>query len=155
MIANTLRVQMLGEFTLQYGCQMISDNDNRSRKVWLLLAYMIYCRNRSISQEDLVNLLWGEEERSSNPLNALKTMFHRVRTMLNQLDTSAGHTLIIRRDGSYTWNPDVEFFFDVEEFEALCRAGAAAEDEETRLEIYMQALELYQGDFLSKLASEP
>ena len=107
MVADTLRIQMLGEFTLQYGCQEISDNDNRSRKVWLLLAYMIYCRNRSVSQEDLVNLLWGEEERSSNPLNALKTMFHRVRTMLNQLDASAGHTLIIRRDGSYAWNPDV------------------------------------------------
>lgn len=39
MVADTLRVQMLGEFTLQYGCQEISDNDNRSRKVWLLLAY--------------------------------------------------------------------------------------------------------------------
>ena len=155
MVADTLRVQMLGEFTLQYGCQEISDNDNRSRKVWLLLAYMIYCRNRSVSQEDLVNLLWGEEERSSNPLNALKTMFHRVRTMLNQLDASAGHTLIIRRDGSYAWNPDVEFFFDVEEFEALCRAGAAAAEEDVRLENYLQALDLYQGDFLTKLSSEP
>ena len=155
MVADTLRIQMLGEFTLQYGCQEISDNDNRSRKVWLLLAYMIYCRNRSVSQEDLVNLLWGEEERSSNPLNALKTIFHRVRTMLNQLDAFAGHTLIIRRDGSYAWNPDVEFFFDVEEFEALCRAGAAAAEEDVRLENYLQALDLYQGDFLTKLSSEP
>ena len=74
MIANTLRVQMLGEFTLQYGCQMISDNDNRSRKVWLLLAYMIYCRNRSISQEDLVNLLWGEEERKPLHLSLLSCL---------------------------------------------------------------------------------
>ena len=82
-------------------------------------------------------------------------MFHRVRTMLNQLDASAGHTLIIRRDGSYAWNPDVEFFFDVEEFEALCRAGAAAAEEDVRLENYLQALDLYQGDFLTKLSSEP
>ena len=29
MVADTLRIQMLGEFTLQYGCQEISDNDNR------------------------------------------------------------------------------------------------------------------------------
>lgn len=110
MVADTLRVQMLGEFTLQYGCQEISDNDNRSRKVWLLLAYMIYCRNRSVSQEDLVNLLWGEEERSSNPLNALKTMFHRVRTMLNQLDASAGHTLIIRQGRQLRLEPGCGVF---------------------------------------------
>ncbi len=49
----------------------------------------------------------------------------------------------------------MEFFFDVEEFESLCRAGAAAEDEETRLENYMQALELYQGDFLSSSPPNP
>ena len=57
MVADTLRVQMLGEFTLQYGCQEISDNDNRSRKVWLLLAYMIYCRSRSITGPSLRRIL--------------------------------------------------------------------------------------------------
>jgi len=150
-----LRVRMLGEFSIQNGNQEINDGDNRSRKVWLLLAYMIYCRNRSISQEELIGLLWGEDESSSNPLNALKTMFHRVRTTLNQLDGSAGHTLIVRRNGNYAWNEDIPFAFDVEEFEALCKSGAAAEQEDQRLELYLQALGLYRGDFLPKLSAEP
>jgi len=145
---------MLGEFSVGMGQQEITDSDNRSRKVWLLLAYMIYCRNRSVSPDELVSLLWSEEEGSSNPFNALKTMLHRVRTMLNQLGSSAGHTLIVRKDGSYAWNTHLPLTLDVEEFESLCRAAAGAEGDE-RLSYDLQALALYQGDFLSKLSAEP
>lgn len=155
MDSAALQVHMLGKFSLQNGNQEINDGDNRSRKVWLLLAYMIYCRNRSISQDELTGLLWGEDESSSNPLNALKTMFHRVRTMLNQLDGTAGHVLIVRRSGSYAWNTEIPFSFDVDDFESLCKAGAAATEDAQRLEAYLQALSLYQGDFLPKLSSEP
>ena len=150
-----LEVRMLGEFSIHLNDREVTDSDNRSRKVWLLLAYMIYCRNRFISPDELVSLLWSEEESSSNPLNALKTMLHRVRSMLNQLGGGAGHDLIIRRDGSYAWNDSVPFFFDVDEFERLCKSGASAADEDEKLEQYLQALALYQGDFLTKLSSEP
>ncbi len=150
-----LHVRMLGEFSLTLGGQTITDSDNRSRKVWLLLAYMIYCRSRSIPQEDLVELLWGAEESSSNPLNALKTMFHRVRSMLDQLDGSAGHRSIVRREGSYAWNTELPLTLDVEAFEALCKKGAAVQDEDTRLGQYLEALSIYRGDFLPKLSSEP
>ena len=154
MADHVLEVRMFGNFSVRKGDQEINDNDNRSRKVWLLLAYMIYCRSHSITQDELVGLLWNDTESSSNPLNALKTMFHRVRSSLNQLDSTAGHSLIIRRDGNYTWNPDVPFFFDVDEFERLCRAGSMAQDDAQRLDNYLQALALYRGDFLQKLSSE-
>ena len=151
---NVFQVRMLGTFSISKGDQEINDGDNRSRKIWLLLAYMIYCRNRTISQDELVNLLWSDEEGSTNPLNALKTMLHRVRASLNQLDGSAGHSLIIRRNGNYAWNTDIPFFYDVDEFEKQCRLGSSAEDQETKLAAYRKALELYQGDFLPKLSSE-
>ena len=150
-----LTVRMLGEFSISLGGQSITDNSNRSRKAWLLLAYLIYCRSRSVTQEDLLRLLWDEDEGSTNPLNALKTMLHRVRTMLNQLDPAAGHSLIIRQDGSYVWNPEAALTLDVEQFDALCQGGAAAQEEDTRLAKYRQALALYRGDFLSKLSTEP
>ena len=154
MEQETLRVQMLGEFAIHLRDHGISDNDNRSHKIWLLLAYMIYCRNRPVSQQELTHLLWEREVSSSNPLNALKTMFHRVRTMLDQLDTRAGHNLILRKNGSYAWNTDLPLTLDAEEFEASCHTGTAAETEEEQLRCYLQALSLYQGDFLSKLSSE-
>lgn len=155
MSAEQMRVRMLGNFSIEWNGASVNDNENRSKKVWLLLAYMVYCRNRPVSQEELTALLWGEEETSSNPLNALKTMFHRVRTMLNKLGGSMGHDLIVRRGGSYAWNTDIPMHYDVEEFEELCRIGLSTQNEEERLDCCLRAVELYQGDFLYKLAAEP
>ena len=155
MASAPLEVRMLGTFSISFRGAEINDGDNRSRKVWLLLAYMIYCRNRPVAPEELVNLLWGDEERSTNPLNALKTMFHRVRTFLNQLDGSTGHEFIIRRDGSYAWNTNVALTLDIDEFDRLCQAGTRAETDAEKLDYWTQALALYRGDFLAKLSSEP
>lgn len=155
MDATPLKVWMLGEFSITMGENRIDDGGNRSRKVWLLLAYMIYNRTRVIPQEELVELLWGTEESSANPFNALKTMLHRVRSTLNQLAPGAGHNLIIRKGGNYAWNTEVPIEFDVEQFDELCRRASADAQESKRVAHTLQALSLYQGDFLSKLSTEP
>ena len=56
MNGPTLQVQMLGQFTLRYGDRTISDSDDRSRRVWSLLAYMLYNHGRSFAQEELIHL---------------------------------------------------------------------------------------------------
>lgn len=155
MDTESVRVRMLGDFSIACGDQEISDSDNRSRKVWLLLAYMIYCRNRPISQEELIALLWEDEEGSSNPGNALKTMFHRVRSALDTLCEHAGHRMIVRREGNYAWNSELPLLLDTDEFESLCRAGSADQDPARRIDAQLRALALYRGDFLPKLSSEP
>lgn len=149
------KVRMLGEFSIQNGEAKITDQDNRTRKVWLLLAYIIYNRNRIISQEDLIDLLWHNSDSSSNPANALKTMLHRVRSLLNQLGQNAGHDLIIRKNGTYSWRPDCNIIFDIDIFQALQKQGMACVDEDKGLELLLQALSIYQGDFLVKLCDEP
>lgn len=57
MDGGTIFVQMLGEFSITLNEKTITDSANRSKKVWLLLAYMIYCRSHSITPSDLINLL--------------------------------------------------------------------------------------------------
>lgn len=152
MEITELQVHMLGDFSLCTESNQISDTEGRSHKVWLLLAYMIYYRNRSIPQEELVELLWGKDSRSTNPVSALKTTFHRVRSLLDQLWPSAGHQLILRQDGGYAWNQAFPVTVDVDVFEKLCRGESA--DEAELLENLLTALKLYQGDFLSRLMAE-
>ena len=41
MEENRLRVCMLGSFSIELDGGLIDDGGNRSKKVWLLLAYMI------------------------------------------------------------------------------------------------------------------
>lgn len=151
---SVLKIRMLGGISLSWNGREITDGDNRSRKVWLLLAYMICCRNHSITQDELYGLLWGDES-TSNPGNALKTIFHRVRTMLDNLGEGAGHTLIVRREGSYSWNDTIPLTLDMEDFEAQCQEAAAQADPALQLRMYLETLELYRGDFLPKLSAEP
>ena len=75
--------------------------------------------------------------------------------MLDGLGGGAGHTLIVRREGSYTWNEAISISVDVEEFEALCQSAAAQTDPQALLKLCLDALELYRGDFLQRLSSEP
>ena len=154
MSAVQIEVQMLGPMTLRCEGQEVRDTDNRARKIWLLLAYMAARRGQAIPQEELVALLWEREERSSNPANALKTMFHRLRSMMCQLDALRDRNLIIRKNGTYSWNPDLCFTLDTETFESLCRDALACQDPGQQLELLRRALALYRGDFLPKLSSE-
>ena len=155
-MTSGLNIQMFGNFSVQYGDNVVDDNGNRMKKVWLLLAYLIFCRNSVTTQEGYLALMQGAGVgESADPGGRLKAVFYRVRTMLNQLDENAGHTWIIRKNGTYTWNPDIPVRLDAEEFEELCRRGAAEGDEDQRLELLRQALELYRGDFLPKLSMEP
>ena len=147
-----ITIQMLGEFSLSTQTQKISDRDNRSRKLWLLLAFLIHNRCRTISHEELTDLLWDGADRS-NSGGALKTTFHRVRSSLNSLWPSAGHDLILRGEGGYRWNSDAPITLDIDDFERLC--SAQADDEEAQLQLYLEALALYRGDFLTKLSAEP
>ena len=147
-----LQIRMLGDFSLSADGNQISDTEGRSHKVWLLLAYMIYHRNRMVSQDELIELLWGKDSKSTNPVSALKTTFHRVRSLLDQLWPSAGHQLILRQDGGYSWNDEIPVFIDADEFEKLCRSDC--EDEKILENNLLQALKLYQGRFLSRISAE-
>ena len=80
-----LRVSMLGGCSIAWGGRTIDDVSYRSRKPWLLLEYLITFRNRDISQEELVDLLYPNEK-GANPTGALKTLVYRVRSMLEDLD---------------------------------------------------------------------
>jgi len=146
---------MLGIFSLQTEEQEFTDQDNRSRKVWLLLAYILCNRDRTVSQDELIALLWGDAERSANPANALKTMFHRLREMLNHLSPAAGRTTILRVDQGYLWNSAVPVTLDLDAFERLCKEAHEERSLDRRLEQEQAALALYRGDFLPKLRSEP
>lgn len=154
MNGPTLQVQMLGQFTLRYGDRTISDSDDRSRRVWSLLAYMLYNHGRSFAQEELIHLYWSNSEKSADPGNALKSIFHRIRTALDKLQPGLGRLLIRRKAGRYFWNNAMPLSIDIEDFEAHFHAAEAAGDDDVRLAEYQAALTLYAGDPLPRMTDE-
>lgn len=154
MNGPTLQVQMLGQFTLRYGDRTISDSDDRSRRVWSLLAYMLYNHGRSFAQEELIHLYWSNNEKSADPGNALKSIFHRIRTALDKLQPGLGRLLIRRKAGRYFWNNIMPLSLDIEDFEAHFHAAEAAGDDDVRLAEYQAALALHAGDPLPRMTDE-
>lgn len=147
-----ISVRMLGEFSLSAGENKISDSDNRARNVWLLLACLLCHRHRLLSQDTLIDLLYGEEPKGVNPASALKTTLHRARALLDQLWPGAGHELILRREGGYCWNDQYPVTLDFDRFDRLCQSVPETEDEQ--LACWQQGLALYRGEFLNKLSTE-
>lgn len=147
---ETLQIRTLGSFTLQWGDKVVSDRDNRSKKIWLLLAYLLWQKGRPVTGKELIHLFWDDES-TTNPESALKITFHRTRNLLDKLWSSAGHQLIVRRETGYAWNIDIPMELDTDTFDRLYDRPRG----EGRLEALLTALSLYQGDFLEKLSSEP
>ena len=155
MNQNKIYISMFGRISISWNGCSITEDDSRSRKTWLLLAYLIHQRRRQVSQDEIIKLLWDEDSPQTNPQGSLKTALHRLRSLLNRLDSEAGHQLILRQKNSYVWNPDFELEYDVEIFDSLYHDFIAAPDEDLQLASCLKIFRLYQGDFLPALSYEP
>lgn len=151
---DVLRVEILNGFTLRWNNRSIDYKNSRSRKMWLLLAYLIFNRTHPVSVSELYRLLWGDEEAKDDPQNALRVLLHRLRNQLDHLGEDTGHTWISRTKEGYLWNPEIPLVLDTDVFEALCAEGDATNDPAQKMALYHQALSLYRTGFLSKLSSE-
>ena len=150
MEQKILKVQMLGQFTLTYGDRQIGCNNNRSKLIWNILAYLLCHRGDLIPSDELISIIW-KQEKNDNPASAMRTAIHRARTMLAELTEDSAHQLLLSRNSGYMWNPDVQVSVDIEEFEALAAEANARDD---ALDVCLAALELYEGKFLPMQASE-
>ena len=70
-MSEAIQVQMLGEFTIRYGDCVISDSNDRSHRVWSLLAYLLVNRRREFTQEELINLCWSGGPAAPPPVGSV------------------------------------------------------------------------------------
>jgi len=149
----TVRLQILGGISLQVADARITDDNNRSLKLWSVLCYLILNRGRAVTQAELIENFWAEDG-GSNPLSALKMLILRLRTMLEPM-LKADIKPILSRRRVYQWNPDIPCEVDAEEFESLCReAGRPETPSERQAELYREAISLYKGDPLPKQSDQ-
>lgn len=144
-----IKVRFFGAFTITCGDRSISEADNRSKKLWKLLQYIVVNRRRQIPQEELTTLLWGEGASGENAAPSLKTLLHRVRNTLDQLEFEDSRKLILQQSGAYYWNPELPCIIDTEEYEIATADMEKAVDREEKLNHALKAMALYKGHFLS------
>ncbi len=149
---DVLVIRMFGEFSISYDRKVITDRINRSKKTWTLLEYLITFRDRDISQNEIIELLWPDDE-IDDPANTLKTLLHRVRSSLALLGFPDTKRLITSHGGTYAWNTSIPCDIDTERFEQLLGEAYAAQTAPSdKLQKLLDATEIYKGDFLLKNA---
>ncbi len=152
-IVKTVSVSLLGGFALEVDGASLTDDINRSLKLWSVLAYLTLHRERAVPQSEFIELFWPDDH-SSNPVNALKTLLYRIRAMLEPLFGQEIQPILSQR-GAYIWNPAVGCTLDIDRFEELCRLGGDTQrTAEERMTSYREAVELYKGDLLPKLSHQ-
>lgn len=149
---NNLKITMFGEFSIKAEGASVCDSDNRSKKVWSLLSYIIFHRNSTIKAGELQTLLWSDDEREINSPGALKTLLYRARAELDKLWEGAGKQLILYRNNGYMWNDSIAVETDYDEYDRLDKM--ISENEGDLVENSVALLNLFKGEFLSKLSSE-
>ena len=149
---SALNIRMFGKFQIENENGMLNKENMRSEMLTRLLAYMVSHREKDMTAQELIDVLWPDDQ-SDNPSGALKNLMYRLRKLMNRTWGEDGRYIITGR-GAYQLNPELVVHVDIEEFEECCRQVFNSEDPAVQQENGKKAVELYQGMFLSELSSE-
>ena len=149
MLKERWRIQMLGGLAARQGEQTV--DRFRTRKGGEMLAALALHPNRALTREELLTLLWPEEEpevgrnRLRVELAALKRQF--------QDQGQATPSLIEAYRLQMRLNPEA-FVTDVVEFEQRLAQAAKATERTEQIALLTQAVDLYRGDLLPAYDTE-
>lgn len=143
-------IHFLGKFQIIHNSQILDSDMIRSEMIVKLLSFLIVHRDRSLTVNELADVLWQEDE-TDNPAGALKNLMYRLRTIMKKYFGDGEFILTSR--GAYAWNPKYIVMVDAEEFEMYCDEARQITETEDKIKCYEKAIHLYQGDFLAKYAS--
>ena len=154
---DTLTVSFLGNFTIQCRLEnesrLLTEQDCTSRQIWLFLQYLLAFHKKYIAQDELIDILWDNAD-IADPVNTLKTLLHHSRALLERLGFPSGKDILLYRRGVYSWNPQLRIITEIDQFDALC-SDFSEGNPQTALNAALQAIRLYQGDFLPNASGSP
>lgn len=145
---DVIKITMFGGFRIESGEECIQDTAARTHQLWHLIEYLVAFRNKTISQEELIGVLWPDNS-IENPSNALKNLVYRIRSLFISQNMAHARDMVMFNRGCYQWNNKLATYVDTEKFEELYKqASADVLPVDEKIKMYMDAIDLYKGDFL-------
>ncbi|WP_016909354.1 AfsR/SARP family transcriptional regulator [Streptomyces xiaopingdaonensis] len=146
-----LWIQLLGTVELSADGRTAELGSTKER---LVLASLAWSAGRAVSDDRLVDRLWGEGELPQDPRKDLQVYASRIRSRMKELGIADAHEWLVRKNGNYIFRVDPEAV-DVKRYlglldraRGLVEAGSTAEG----LSLFDTATSLWTGDPLSGLA---
>src|SRR6056297_1912692 len=150
-----INIKTLGVFDIRLNGKSLIKKSSRTYKINKLLQYFIAFRNRKILPETIIENLFPEDE-YSDPKNTLRTQIYRLRKAMKKVipegEDEEKYFKINSINGNYILEVGENVDVDVDNFEDLIKRGdkKLSENRDEALEIYNQALEIYEGMFLAE-----
>lgn len=140
-------IKLFGELEITDGSRTLREDDLRSRQMLKLFACLLLSSQKSMTDSEMVDILWGAQ--ANNPSHALKNLTYRLRRALAEVWPDV--EFIITSAGQYYLNPQLTIQMDIFEFRTLLGSWEKAQEGEKSLEILMKAYSLYEGKVLKNL----
>lgn len=146
------QVKLFGYFRMIGNGENLDEGTLHSNQMLKLLIYLILYRDRAVTNTELEKYLWQNGE-IENPTDALKNLMCRLRNTLSK--TFRSRDFVLTGRGNYRWNPLYELEVDVEIFRSeyhICKEQDLEQEE--RIEHLKNAIQIYEGMFLSYMEED-
>jgi LuxR family transcriptional regulator, maltose regulon positive regulatory protein len=111
-------------------------NQKRARE---LFFFMVSHPNKGLSKEEIGLILWPD---SSTELLRLQ-----FRNTLYYIRYALGQDVIVSNDRRYLFNSDIDYSYDVQDFEHKVTQSEQAASPEQKITLLQEGLAIYQGEF--------
>lgn len=146
---SKVKMQLFGNFALEYNGKVINEETLRSNKLTKLLVYILMNRDNVLTHQRLLEVL--ENDDSEKPENVLKNLMYRMRKTLRALGEEK---FICTSTGAYKWNPEILVETDYEQFEAQVEALQKETQVQKQKEQCREIINNYKNNVSTKVAQE-
>jgi len=144
---NELKVYMFGRFQVTGIDGELGITHRCSKRIIRLMAYIFSHHKETLPISKIADALYADEE-IADPVAATRNLIWRLRAAFREEWGELGNTFLVTKGSDYQWNEDIGLFLDSEQMELLGREAEEAENDETKIEKYMQAVALYTGSYM-------
>ena len=146
-MTETLRIHLLGPFTIDLDGVPVASQDWRSQQTQTIAKILLARRGEVVKTDQLMDLLW--------PTDPAETARSRLHVRISQLRSVLHEKkeLLKTVHGGYLFQPDETCWLDVDAFQSqITEAAACQENGQPRraIQAYEKARQFYRGDFLAE-----
>ena len=114
-------------------------NQKRARE---LFFFLLAHPNKGMSREEIGVILWPDSSTEQLRLQFRNTIYY--------LRYALGQDVIINTERRYLFNSDLDYSYDVQEFERKIVQSESADTPARKIELLKQAIQLYQGEYYTE-----
>lgn len=149
MTDKTLRIQLLGGFSMYYGDEALALNKTGGSKSIRLLQMLLLSLPGGIPKGELLDSLygWNEKTDTANRNKNLNNLIYRLKGQLMSAGLPDDDYVEIR-EGRCCFKSRLPLALDTQQFEAAMEKARAEKDSDRRMSLFDTANGMYRGELL-------